>query len=486
MSKIVQQIPPANALINGIRAIGYNFSTSVADIIDNSIAAKAKNIDIFFDPLTDDPYFCILDDGIGMDENELNNAMIFGSDRSNKEIDELDLGRFGLGLKSASLSQCRELIVVSKKHNEINAMSYDLDVIEKNNNWNLLIYEQGEIEKFQRIEELFNYDSGTMVIWRKFDKIEDTAKNFDETFRTIVSDAKKHVELVFHRFYDDVTIRFNYDRIGKVDPFLTCSIPRTQKDRTIPIPMDNETILVTPYILPYQNSLTIEEKKMLGSPKSIYDDQGFYIYRNKRLIIWGTWLRMSVRNELTKLARIQVDIPSSLDNQWSMDVKKSTAKIPDKIKDLIKASVEESIIKSKRVSTFRGKKELTAENRMWNRITLRDGQVKYEINRDNPILQLLFETIDDKEYDLLNTFIAQVEDYIPKYNIHNDSSDINMIIVNNDETEEDKMVEQVVKFSKLFPKNEREQKIKSLLAAECYIKVASKFDDILKEAMIDD
>ncbi len=486
MSKIVQQIPPANALINGIRAIGYNFSTSVADIIDNSIAAKAKNIDIFFDPLSDVPYFCILDDGIGMNENELNNAMIFGSDRSNKVVDELDLGRFGLGLKSASLSQCRELIVVSKKQDEINAMSYDLDVIEKSNDWNLLIYEQHEIENLPRIEELFNYDSGTMVIWRKFDKIEDTAKNFDETFRAIVSDAKKHVELVFHRFYDEINIKFNYDRIGRIDPFLTCSIPRTQKGRTDPIHMDNETIMVTPYILPYQNTLTIDEKKMLGSPKSIYDDQGFYVYRNKRLIIWGSWLRMSVRNELTKLARIQVDIPSSLDNQWSMDVKKSTAKIPDKIKDLIKASVEESIVKSKSVSTFRGKKELAAENRMWNRITLRDGHVKYEINRENPILQLLFESVDDKEYDLLNTFISQIEDYIPKYNIHNDSSDINLIIENKDETEEEKMIEQVVKFSKLFPKNEREQKIKSLLAAECYIKVANKHDDILKEAMIDD
>ena len=486
MSKIIQQIPPANALINGIRAIGYNFSTSVADIIDNSISAKAKNIDIFFDPLSDVPYFCVLDDGIGMNESELNNAMIFGSDRSNKDVDELDLGRFGLGLKSASLSQCRELIVVSKKHNEINAMSYDLDVIEKSNDWNLLIYEQNEIDKLPRIDELYNYDSGTMVIWRKFDKIEDTAKNFDETFRAIVSDAKKHLELVFHRFYDEISIRFNYDRIGRVDPFLTCSIPRTQKGRTDAIHMDNETILVTPYILPYQNSLTVDEKKMLGSPKSIYDDQGFYIYRNKRLIIWGSWLRMSVRNELTKLARIQVDIPSSLDNQWSMDVKKSTAKIPDKIKDLIKASVEESIIKSKSVSTFRGKKELSAENRMWNRITLRDGHVKYEINRENPILQLLFESVGDKEYDLLNTFIAQVEDYIPKYNIHNDSSDINLIIENKDNTEEEKMIEQVVRFSKLFQKNEREQKIKSLLAAESYIKVANKFDDILKEAMTDD
>lgn len=486
MSKLVQQIPPANALINGIRAIGYSFSTSVADIIDNSVAAKAKHIDIFSDPLAEQPYFCILDDGIGMDYDDLTNAMIFGSDRSNKVDDILDLGRYGLGLKSASLSQCRELIVVSKKNNELYAMSYDLDVIQKGNDWNLIVYDQNEIDTLPRINELLKYDSGTMVIWRKFDKIEDTAKNFEETFRGIVSDAKRHVELVFHRFYDEIEIYFNYDKIGKIDPFLTESVPRTQKGRTTPIFMDGETILVTPYILPYQNSLTLEEKKMLGNPKSIYDDQGFYIYRNKRLIIWGSWLRMSVRSELTKLARIQVDIPSKLDSQWSMDVKKSTAKIPDKIKDLIRASVEESVFKSRGVTQFRGNKEQTVENKMWNRITERDGYIRYEINRENPVLQLLFETIDDKEYDLLNTFISQIEDYIPKYTIHNDASDINIVIVNKDNNEEEKLINQVINFSKMFPINEREQKIKNLLAAEGYQKIAKRFDEILKEAIKND
>ena len=250
--------------------------------------------------------------------------------------------------------------------------------------------------------------------------------------------------------------------------------------------MDNETIYVTPYILPYQNDLTIDEKKLVGNPKSIYDDQGFYIYRNKRLIVWGSWLRMSVRSELTKLARIQVDIPSKLDSQWSMDVKKSTAKIPDKIKDLIKASVEESIVKSKGVSQFRGKKELTIENKMWNRITEREGQIRYEINRENPVLKLLFETIDDKEYDLLNIFIQQVEDYIPKYTIHNDASDINVVIINENKNEDDDLMQQVVKFSKMFPLSEREQKIKNLLAAEGYQKISNRLDEILKEAMFDE
>lgn len=486
MSRVVQQIPPAKALINGIRAIGYSFATSVADIIDNSIAAKAKRIDVFAISEDNDSYFCILDNGTGMNEEELTNAMIFGSDRSTKEDDVLDLGRFGLGLKSASLSQCRELIVATKKQDSILAMSYNLNIIEENNDWDLIIYESEEIAKLPKIDELLKYDSGTMVIWRDFDKIETTAKDFDDTFKSIVNDAKRHVELVFHRFYDEIEIYFNYDRVRKVDPFLTDSQPKSIKGRTTSISMDNETIIVTPYTLPYQNNLTIEEKKLLGNPKSIYDDQGFYIYRNRRLIVWGSWLRMSVRNELTKLARIQVDIPSQLDSQWSMDVKKSTARIPDKIKDLIKASVEESIVKSKGVNQFRGIKEQTMENKMWNRITERDGVIRYEINRDNPVLKLLYETIDDKEYDLLETFIEQVENYIPKYTIHNDASDINLVIANNDDNEEEKLMEQVIKFSKLFPRNEREQKIKNLLAAEGYQKISNKLDEILKEAMIDD
>ena len=118
MGSFIKQVPPAKSLIAGIRSIGYNFSTSVADIIDNSITAKATEINIYSDPL-DEPYFSILDNGLGMNYEELKNAMTFGSDRSNKIDNELDLGSFGLGLKSASLSQCRKMTVISKEKDSI-------------------------------------------------------------------------------------------------------------------------------------------------------------------------------------------------------------------------------------------------------------------------------------------------------------------------------------------------------------------------------
>lgn len=479
MSKIVKQIPPACSLINGIRSIGYNFSTSVADIIDNSITAKATEINIFSDPLNENPYFCILDNGVGMSKKELNNAMIFGSDRSDKINDQLDLGRFGLGLKSASLSQCRELVVVSKKHDEINCMSYNLDNIEIENEWNMIIFDAEEINYLPKIKLLQEYDTGTLVIWRKFDKIENFAKEFSDSFRTIVADAKKHVELVFHRFYDRVKIYFNNNLIDRRDPFLLDSFPRTQSGRQTNINMADENIFITPYVLPFTNTLTIEEKNLLGNPKSIYDDQGFYIYRNKRLIIWGSWLRMNIRSELSKLARIKVDIPSTLDSQWSLDVKKSTAKIPDKIKEQIRASIEDSVIRSKKATRYPGIKEQTINNKIWNRIDMRDGFIKYEINRKDPILIKLYEQLDNNDKVLLDIFITHLENYLPKYSIQTDSID-SLTIINNDELEESKLVEEVEKFIYLFPICERSDKLNSILSTEAYLRIADKYDEILE------
>ena len=192
MGKYITQIPPAKSLISGIRSIGYSFATSVADIIDNSITAKATEINIYADPL-DEPYFAILDNGLGMNYEELENAMTFGSDRSDKIDNELDLGRFGLGLKSASLSQCRKMTVISKEKDSVNAMCYDLDVIEKQNDWVLEILNEEEIEKMPCYEQLKKYETGTLVIWQNFDKLDALATNFVTSFRNAVSDAKKHV-----------------------------------------------------------------------------------------------------------------------------------------------------------------------------------------------------------------------------------------------------------------------------------------------------
>lgn len=478
MGKYITQIPPAKSLISGIRSIGYSFATSVADIVDNSITAKATEINIYADPL-DEPYFAILDNGLGMNYEELTNAMTFGSDRSNKIDSELDLGRFGLGLKSASLSQCRKMTVISKEKDSINAMCYDLDVIEKQNDWVLEILADDEIAKLPCYEQLKKYETGTLVIWQNFDKLDALATNFVTSFRNAVSDAKKHVELVFHYYYDSINIYFNNDRIEKRDPFLINSAPRQQTGRTDSILMDGSTIYITPYTLPFANTLTQDEKKLLGNT-NIYDEQGFYIYRNKRLIIWGSWLHMNVRSELSKLARVKIEIPSTLDKEWSLDVKKSTAKIPDKIKEQIKASLEDSIHRSKKTTRFKGIKEQQFEDKIWNRINLRDGFVKYELNKENPIYKLLSENLSENDKALLDSFIFQIETGLPKYSIQNDTLDDLKIVNDSDSNTPEELIERVCKDLEYVPFNKKEIILDELLKTDVYKSISDKKEEIIE------
>lgn len=478
MGELVERSFPAKSLLNGLRAIGYSFSTAVADIIDNSISANATYIDLYFDPIATVPYFCILDNGYGMDADELNNAMLPGSDRSDKPDSETELGRFGLGLKSASLSQCREFIVVSKKFDKINAMSFDLDVIEYYDKLMLRVLDREEYECLPYFSKLNEYESGTLVVWNKFDKIESSSKSFEDSFRSVVSDAKKHIELVFHRFYDTIEIRLNEKRIEKRDPFLLASFGRQQTGRTSVIQINGSSITVTPYTLPFANSLTSEEKALLGNPKSIYDEQGFYIYRNKRLILWGNWLHLGVRSELNKLARVQVDIPSMLDELWTLDVKKSSAKIPDKIKARIKASVEDSVGRSRRTTKFPGVKEQTAEMKVWDRITEHDGKIRYQINRDIPAISALNNVLSESEKELFEIILSQIECYLPKYSIANDNMDSLTIVNSGNDAEEERLIQEIEAIISLCDESVMEAVLDNIFIAENYQRLISRKEEI--------
>lgn len=471
------KIPPAKSLIQGLRCIGYNFSTALADIIDNSISSDAKHIQVLSNPDDEEPYVVIFDDGHGMGFKELDNAMTLGSNRDEKEDSEYELGRFGLGLKSASFSQCLRLTVASKNCNRINAMRYDLKKIQEKNEWLLDILDSNEIDSLPEIDLLKNAKTGTLVIWQCFDKIMEESDSFKNSFINTIGAAKSHIELVFHRFWDDINISFNGHRIEKRDPFLT-NAPNHQEGRTMTINVDGQDIFVTPFVLPYANSLTEDNKRMLGNPKSIYDDQGFYIYHNKRLIIRGSWLRMKIRSEFNKLARVRVDIPSSLDSLWMLDVKKSSAKIPDKIKDQLQISIKDSIVRSKREVKYIGKKESEAEHPLWQRIDLHGGKVKYEINRENnPLYSALAEMLDDKQLVALNTYLDKIEEFIPKGLIVSDNAD-SLNIVNSDaDSDEEELIEQVLFLASCS--NDPEIAVCRLLEGQTFEKIAYRKKEIL-------
>ena len=172
--------PNPSSFIESVRFFGYSMETAVADIIDNSITAKAKKIDIRFAWDSGNPWLAIIDDGYVMTEDKLVIAMQLGSKNPKLERTRDDLGRFGIGLKTASLSQCRHLSVISKKNACVTGYDYDLDNFNnvENGKWSVGIIEDDDITDNPILSSLFNEhleqsDSGTIVLWEILDRIEE-------------------------------------------------------------------------------------------------------------------------------------------------------------------------------------------------------------------------------------------------------------------------------------------------------------------------
>ena len=415
-------VPFAPSLIESMRSLGYSFSSAIADLLDNSISADSKNIHIICEPSVN-PSLIIIDDGNGMTKSELYEAMRYGSNNPLEKRENNDLGRFGLGLKSASLSQCRKLVVLSKKTNEINGYSWDLDYIIEKGSWMLKGFSECEISEYNYIEMIKNYESGTYVYLNEFDRIKEGTNNISETFNKLLDEMISHLSLVFHRFIDEgLNIYVNNTKIESKDPFLTYH-SATQKKRESSFYINEEKIVLKPFILPHLSKLNSKDIDKVGGKEKLRNDQGFYVYRNRRLIIWGTWFRLERKDELNKLARVIVDIPNSLDYMWSIDIKKSTATLPDIIKKNMYNAVYESVISSEAVHSFRGRKENVKQevDYIWERIKVRDG-FKYIINRDIPQLKLLEETLDSNQVKMLDSVVKILEETFPVNSLYVDAA----------------------------------------------------------------
>ena len=412
-------LPYAPILVESTRSIGYSFESALADIIDNSISKNAKEIHIRFESNAPQ-YVAVIDDACGMSKEDLITAMRYGSKNSQDERDINDLGRFGLGLKMASLSQCRKLTVVTKQGVNICAAQWDLDYIISKGNWALKFFNKSEAINLPFVDELINKESGTIVLWESFDRMlngateAQKAKVFDEKIEI----AREHISLVFHRFTGDenptqrIKIYFNNEKIDPIDPFLS-NHPATQPLVEQTLLVEDSCIKVKPYIIPYGSKLSAKDKKMLGDLGDLRQNQGFYVYRNKRLIIWGTWFRLIKQHELNKLARVRVDIPNSLDSLWEIDIKKSAASLPDIIKKNLVGIVENTVGRSERVYRYRGRKVSDDDlQHIWNPIDNR-GCFQYLINRDLPLYKKLEECLDDEGNRYLDSLIKTIEDAFP-------------------------------------------------------------------------
>lgn len=385
--------PYAPTLMESTRAIGYSIEAAIADIIDNSVTAKAGRVDIDFFPIGE-AYISILDDGCGMSEARLVSAMQYGSKDPLDEREEYDLGRYGLGMKTASLSQCRILTVITKQNGVVSGAQWNLDHVKKAESWSLIILDDAEFNKYPSYDKLASLENGTLVIWQDLDKFAIGENDIAEAFSRKMALIREHLALVFHRYLSGeqglkkLDIRMNELSIDPHDPFLSKKSTQLMDEETIIV--RGSKVKVKPYILPHVSKLTQKELKALGGKEGLRKQQGFYVYRNKRLLVWGTWFRLMRQGDLSKLARVQVDIPNSLDDLWTLDIKKSTATPPEDVKQNLAVIIEKISEGSKRTWTYRGKKETRDDViHMWNRMVSREGGIFYEINADYPMIEAL-------------------------------------------------------------------------------------------------
>ena len=410
-------LPPyAPVIMESTRALGYSLETAVADLLDNSISADSTNIDIEYRPW-DNPYLYILDNGGGMLPDEITAAMRYGSRNPLDIRDKNDLGRFGLGLKTASLSQCRCLTVISKKGGVLSGRRWDLDVVSQRQDWILLQLDQSQMDEMPGIDDLTTLGHGTLVIWHKLDRLTSGTASLENSFPTKIDDVRTHLSLVFHRYLTGetgqkrVTMSINKQPITPVDPFLTAKSEQVMDVE--PIVIDGQRITATPYILPHTSRLSKEDLQLLGGEDGLRRKQGFYIYRNRRLLVWGTWFRLLRQDELYKLARVKVDIPNSLDHLWTLDIRKSTATPPDIVRKNLHRIVARIAENSKRTWTFRGRKEITDQiYHVWNRDKTREG-IRYSISREHPLVNAVTSQIDELAKSCLEKMLRTIESAIP-------------------------------------------------------------------------
>jgi hypothetical protein len=447
--------PDASAMVESMRAHGYTFATAIADLIDNSIAAKCRNVWLRFEWEGPDSWVSVTDDGNGMAEDELVGAMRLGSTSPLTERDPADLGRFGLGLKTASFSQARRLTVRSKSTGGADSIRrWDLDFLARpeTRGWQLLRTAHGDTG--ERINELdrLGLETGTEVLLEIMDRV--VGGSEDKTMENHfvrVARVRDHLAMVFHRFLSDtgdrkLFIRINGDEIKAWDPFVRY-MKATQTIVDEPFPADNTTadftdVRIKGFVLPHKDRF-IEKYPNRGSemhrrasgPDGWNAQQGFYLYRNRRLIVAGSWLGLGPgrngwkQEEHYKLARIRVDISNATDQEWQIDVKKSTASPPPVLRGWLESHAKKVREEAKAVYSHRGgygnrgKKPHLAQTHPWV-CTKRDGDVfSYRIDRNNKVLKALIASLPDDEDRKLETLLRLVEETVPIQRIWIDTSE---------------------------------------------------------------
>ncbi|MCF7552179.1 ATP-binding protein [Pseudonocardia sp. WMMC193] len=416
--------PDPGGTIRSLMALGYTPEAAVADLVDNSIAAGAQNIDIDFHwGGVENSSVSVSDDGEGMDETALLHGMTVGGRGLDTDRSARDLGRFGMGLKSASFSQCRQLVVATRRDDggEWINRTWDIDHVLAAGDWQLL--RQPPPDAAPRLAELTGGrpGPGTVVLWRNLTQLVAPGSVAEDAwaqkeFHTHLGRIEAHLGMVFARYLtrrrNPLRLAVNGNIVEPWDPFLDTNNWVDRLPREHPVP----GVVISGYVLPHRSRLSDSQYELAGGPRGWLDQQGFYIYRRDRLIVAGGWLQLGFRrDERHKLARIAVDVDAAHDVDWSIDVRKSSATAPPSLAPHLRRIARATRERAAAVMSHRGRpvvrRQTGTPDVTW-RQTSRFGVAGYQINRAHPLIVDLLTRHPDVR-PAVNALIAMIEQTLP-------------------------------------------------------------------------
>ena len=406
----IKNPPEAANLIASARSQGgYTLASALADLFDNSIDHQSSviRVDTVSGTTIEDYKIVIHDNGTGMSEKHLIRSMRPASQHPDEERNANALGRFGWGMKSASLSQARKLVVISSDGHDTSLASWDSQNI---GDWEMdLLTGQDAIEHLLTKPDS---DTWTQLQWHLCDRLTDGYVLSETDLDEMMADAIEELELIFHRFIADkdrpLEIIINGRPLIPADPFLE-EISAKISDENETIECRGTLITYTGYTLPHFGTIEKKLRDKLDRGKGMIGNQGFYVYREKRLIIHGTWLGIEPYKALHQLVRVRLDIPNSLDNLFKITIDKSDAQLPLEMKHVLRNIIRN--LRKKSVAVIQGprkpKTSATASDSFW-KLTPGRGQSRFLINREHPLF-------NKKQFDAedMETLLTLVESSIP-------------------------------------------------------------------------
>jgi hypothetical protein len=413
--------PDPAGTIESLAALGYSPEAAIADLLDNSIAAAARNVHITCHWAgSDGSWVALRDDGTGMSEPDLLRGLTVGGGGADARADT-DLGRFGMGLKTASFSQARTLVVASRPGNgDWNIGTWDTEHVKAVGDWELLVGSPPEAADVLGRLQSEQSGAGTIVLWRGLRHLvsagADPSDQFAQReFYAGVNRVQEHLGMVFHRYLSGrnrITVTLDGRAVPGWDPFLG----RRKFVEELPADPSPSGLTVQGFVLPHRVRLTDEEYLAAGGPRGWLEQQGFYIYRKNRLIVAGDWLLPEFRkDEKHVLARIAVDLPSEHDLSWSLDVKKSSATPPASAVRQLRRVAKATRARAQSVMNHRGRvvrdRQTISEDFTWQAVR-QFGRTRFVVNRHHPLIKDLVDRHPDIRRDL-GAIFSMIESALP-------------------------------------------------------------------------